>query len=585
MMKLTVVALLGAVSSSAAAAAAADPRVPVETHFGVPHVWSRAAPARPDPSTRVRLTVAVKHDAAGAAALERELLRRSDPENADFYGRWLTAAQVDALVAPSPDAVRAVRRWLEDAGATEVAATGTGDWVSATLTVADVEERLLGGRDGEAARYHHYTHGDNTDDDGDSGDALRILRLNATYTLPAEVAAHVDFIGPSVRFPVVQRRRLPAPQGKGRRRLFGPSGDSVDPEFLRNLYNASDAVASPSTKNIQACSSFLGQFYSPSDLEKFFGKYAQDAKVTTPTVHGPNTASNPGVEAELDIQYIMGVGRDIPTQFWSTAGQQPHNPENEPFLVWLQNVANTTDADMPLTMSVSYGDNEPGVDNGYANRVGVEFQKAGVRGTSIMFSSGDGGVSGGQSQPCDTFVPTFPAGSPWVTAVGGTTKTKPEVCASFSSGGFSNYFGRPSYQDAAVQGYLNSGTAGMPSSSLYNASGAGIPDVSAQGENFEVIQNGFAMPVDGTSCSSPAFTAIIGLVNEARLAAGKSSLGYLNPWIYKTAGPAGAFNDVTKGSNPGCRTQGFPAAKGWDPVTGWGTPNFGLLKDLALQLP
>ena len=281
----------------------------------------------------------------------------------------------------------------------------------------------------------------------------------------------------------------------------------------------------------------------------------------------------------------MGVGRDIPTQFWSTAGKQPHNPENEPFLVWLENIGNLTDANMPLTMSVSYGDNEPGVDFDYATRVNTEFQKAGVRGTSIMFSSGDGGVAGGQSAPCDVFVPTFPAGSPWVTAVGGTTKSNPEVCASFSSGGFSNYWPRPSYQDTAVKGYFNSGVSGIPDSSLYNASGAGIPDVSAQAESFDVIQNGFTMPVDGTSCSSPAFTGIVGLLNEARLVAGKSSLGYLNQLIYKTLGPNGGFNDVTTGSNPGCDTQGFPAAKGWDPVTGWGTPNFGVLKEMVLALP
>lgn len=296
-------------------------------------------------------------------------------------------------------------------------------------------------------------------------------------------------------------------------------------------------------------------------------------------------ASNPGVEAELDIQYVMGIGRDIPTQFWSTPGKQPHNVQNEPFLVWLEAIAALSDSKLPLSMSVSYGDNEPGVDLAYANRVNVEFQKAGVRGTSIMFSSGDGGVAGGQSSSCTIFIPTFPASSPWVTSVGGTTGTKPEVCAKFSSGGFSNYFERPSYQDSAVKGYFASGASGMPSSSLYNATGAGIPDVSAQGENFDVIVNGFTEPVDGTSCSSPAFTGIIGLLNEARLAANKTSLGYLNQLIYKTAGPAGAFNDVTEGSNPGCGTQGFPATKGWDPVTGWGTPNYGKLKDIVMALP
>ena len=41
------------------------------------------------------------------------------------------------------------------------------------------------------------------------------------------------------------------------------------------------------------------------------------------------------------------------------------------------------------------------------------------------------------------------------------------------------------------------------------------------------------------------------------------------------------FTDIVKGSNPGCGTQGFPATKGWDPVTGLGAPNFPALLALA----
>lgn len=46
------------------------------------------------------------------------------------------------------------------------------------------------------------------------------------------------------------------------------------------------------------------------------------------------------------------------------------------------------------------------VSAGYASRMNVEFQKLGARGISILFSSGDGGVSGGQSQQCTNFIPT-----------------------------------------------------------------------------------------------------------------------------------------------------------------------------------
>lgn len=65
----------------------------------------------------------------------------------------------------------------------------------------------------------------------------------------------------------------------------------------------------------------------------------------------------------LDIEYIMSVATNIPTTFWSTAGQQPHNPENEPFLTFLMNVAKTEDNATPKTISTSYGDDEPGVNH------------------------------------------------------------------------------------------------------------------------------------------------------------------------------------------------------------------------------
>jgi tripeptidyl-peptidase-1 len=45
------------------------------------------------------------------------------------------------------------------------------------------------------------------------------------------------------------------------------------------------------------------------------------------------------------------------------------------------------------------------------------------------------------------------------------------------------------------------------------------------------------------------------------------------------------FNDITSGSNPGCNTNGFPATKGWDPVTGFGSPDYGKLSGMLKSLP
>ncbi|KAJ7684069.1 hypothetical protein B0H14DRAFT_2488088 [Mycena olivaceomarginata] len=53
---------------------------------------------------------------------------------------------------------------------------------------------------------------------------------------------------------------------------------------------------------------------------------------------------------------------------------------------------------------------------------------------------------------------------------------------------------------------------------------------------------------------------------------GRPTLGFLNPLLYKRG--ENAFKEVIDGVNPGCGTPGFKATKGWDPVTGLGTPDF-----------
>jgi tripeptidyl-peptidase-1 len=142
----------------------------------------------------------------------------------------------------------------------------------------------------------------------------------------------------------------------------------------------------------------------------------------------------------------------------------------------------------------------------------------------------------------------------------------------------------------AVATYL--GKIGSLYEGKYNRTGRGYPDVSAQGEKIEIIESGAVEAVQGTSASSPIFAAIVALLNDELLSAGKPPLGFLNPWIY--AHPE-AFNDITRfvrtllqmlsslndyssGSNPGCNTEGFPALAGWDPVTGVGSPNYPAMK-------
>ena len=74
----------------------------------------------------------------------------------------------------------------------------------------------------------------------------------------------------------------------------------------------------------------------------------------------PANQSTPGIEADLDVQYITSIGGAVNTTYWYTAGQRPD--ENEPFLAWLLAIEQLSDAQLPSVFSVSYGDNENTVD-------------------------------------------------------------------------------------------------------------------------------------------------------------------------------------------------------------------------------
>ena len=127
------------------------------------------------------------------------------------------------------------------------------------------------------------------------------------------------------------------------------------------------------------------------------------------------------------------------------------------------------------------------------------FAQLGARGVSVIFASGDTGV-GSACQTNDgknttRFLPTFPAACPFVTSVGGTHHVEPEVASGSSSGGFSDRFPRPAYQEAAVTEFL--GILGDKWKGLYNPAGRGFPDVAAQSSNFIVVDQGTEILLGG----------------------------------------------------------------------------------------
>jgi tripeptidyl-peptidase-1 len=149
-------------------------------------------------------------------------------------------------------------------------------------------------------------------------------------------------------------------------------------------------------------------------------------------------------------------------------------------------------------------------------------------------------------------LPDFPATCPYITAVGGTVlpaganvaiDAEVAVTRFPSGGGFSNIYAIPSYQSSAVASYLknypptyksyqtvNSTNVGA-NSGIYNSAGRAYPDVSAVGDNVVIFTGGSEGLIGGTSASSPAFGAILNRINEERIAASKSTIGFVNPTL------------------------------------------------------
>jgi len=205
-------------------------------------------------------------------------------------------------------------------------------------------------------------------------------------------------------------------------------------------------------------------------------------------------------------------------------------------------------------------------------------------GVSIIFASGDSGAG----YTAGKLWPSWPASSAWVTSVGGTrfqqqTPGQPEQATDQfgSGGGFSSMVDRSqaTWQEAVVSGYL-SGSAPLPPSSAYTATGRATPDVAGLAEGYQVFTGpGQIQSVGGTSASTPMFGAVVSLLNEARMAKGMKQMGFMNPFVYQNPS---AFTDITVGSNKVGRggeplPQGWECTPGWDPVTGLGTPKFSAL--------
>jgi subtilase family serine protease len=220
------------------------------------------------------------------------------------------------------------------------------------------------------------------------------------------------------------------------------------------------------------------------------------------------------------------------------------------------------------------------------------LEYAAVRHVTVVVASGDYGAIGNGSSTSLKEV-SLPASDPWALAAGGTTLTANPATGAYlsettwnvpsgspdaSGGGISRRFTRPRYQN---------GVAGIGAT-------RGVPDVAGEATGTSGMALAFGAPgggdefvgAGGTSAAAPFWAGLIALADQK---AGHP-LGFVNPAIYRIAQSPlyhKAFHDITTGNNTvslnGVTITGYQAGAGWDPVTGWGTPDAQVLVPLLAR--
>ncbi|KAI9747286.1 MAG: vesicle formation at the endoplasmic reticulum [Lichina confinis] len=525
---------------------------------------------------------------------------------------------MSAMLRPAELATSALTSWLDAFGISNIEVHDS--WITLLAAVEDAE-RLV------CTEFFKFRSRDT------GTEIVRTLR----YSVPSALHQYVEMIQPTTRFghmraqgstihdvkvlgdaaPQLRVAAAAAAAAAAALRVNGTNcNNAMTPACLSRLYNITGFTPDANCSGKLGIAGYLEEYAKQADLDLFLEKYvpsAQGAAFEFESVNGGVNAQeddgNDSVEANLDLQYSLGLAHPIPVAYYGTPGRGPLEPDlsapnrtvrnsNEPYLDFLFHMMRVPDDELPRTLTTSYGEDEQSLPRNYMRVVCHLFGQLGSRGVSILFASGDSGPgeiclsnddAGTNKTTRTRFQAVFPASCPWVTAVGGTVDTEPEQAAPFSSGGFSDVFLRPAWQDEAVEEYL--AKLGDPFPGLFERRGRGIPDVAAQAANFRVIDKGRAIAVAGTSAATPVFAAIIALLNSARLSGGQPPLGFLNPWLYGAA--RAGLTDIVHGRSTGCLAQraqgstipgvpgaGWNATDAWDAVTGWGTPVFAKLLEL-----
>jgi len=555
---------------------------PVKIHGNHPaDIASLADATRADGGAQLTLNIVL--GLHNQAALEKLLAAQQDPTSPKYH-RWLSAAEFNQHFGPTAAQIDTVKKWLADASFAIAKVDSRSRTITAKGTVASAEA---------AFATEIVTNGSNfgnTSDPSvpaeltglivdiqglDNMHAVEPAGLHRTSPMPlatvhsptGTVLAMADAADPAISEPDA----VSSPGvGFGGSTAFGPFDIETFYDEAPLIKAGDSGTASPDCIALAEDSDYLDA--APALFDSSFGFSSMNITRVLPGVTSPGTNGDE-TEAQLDIDYAHATAPATPIHVYVDASLETSITK-----AITDNVCGAVSVSFIFCSST----------NSFFTGLDGYFSEAAVQGQSVFVSSGDWGAAGLQysstSNSCVTGTtqnPSEMAGSPHVTAVGGTQFSPSydgsgndtsvvgvapggvEAAWGSSGGGVSNIFSKPSWQT----GTLNDGKRDIPDVSMI--AWAPYVFIGADSSGTAIIQCCWG----GTSLSAPlwaGYTRVIaGKVGTARL-------GLINPTVYTLANAGAAANgliDVASGNNSYNGVTGYNAGAGYDLVTGWGSPD------------
>jgi kumamolisin len=486
------------------------------------------------------------------ATITLVLKRQGDaPKPGSFYDQDGVKRQEKNLFAAlhgaHPDTVAAVRQFAADKGLSEVSYEGHKRALKVSGTVAALEQAF-------GVSLHEYGHlRDASQQQPLPEDTYRCV--HGYPQLPEGVVAALGLDRRPVAKPYLRQRATAHD-------IQGPA-NTYSPVALGGIYNF------PTQYNgAGQCIAIieLGGGYDESDMVNYFHEVGVlPPKLTAIPVSGGSntTGSEADGEVQLDIEVAgaLAPGASFAIYFTTNSDEGFHDA--------IAQAAHDA-VNKPLVMSISWGGPENGWGDQAIQAIEAALEDAAAFGVTITVAAGDNGAADGEQD--GSLNADYPSSSPSVISCGGTHLIATGETITLESvwnddhtdgdgatgGGVSQVFPLPAWQSKV----------GVPLNPI-GKPGRGVPDVAGVADpdtGYRVAVNGQDTVVGGTSAVAPLWAALIARFNQALIKETGKPVQALHEALYSF--PETLFHDITVGNN-----DGYSAKVGWDPTTGFGSPN------------